>query len=424
MKQALTVARFTFKEAVRKKAFWVTNIIYIVFVIAAVFLLPMLDGATGGMDIDITAHPGTYRGALAFLLDESQSPMLAGLSEAIENTGMEVIMISAEQLDATLDRVREHDNAAVVHISEEEGMHANIIMRDIMSATRFPASAVGEIINDVYRWNQFDQFLDSEDMTQVEIVMESQVHVGSTQLQDFTNMVAAMALMTVMFMSVYAYGSSVAMSVATEKSTRVMETLIVSARPSRILVGKCVGMGLVGLVQMVGILSLAGILGLLRTMALAPMMQDMAATESTSMTIPLPVAGMLLLYFLMGYALFAMINSMCGAMVSKVEDLNSALLPVSLIAVGSFYVGGLGPMLMGGGDVGRGLMLVPFTSAFAAPSVLLSGDFDWGLIALSVAIMLASIALLSWISGKVYSASVLHYGSRLKLSDLGKLMKK
>jgi ABC-2 type transport system permease protein len=363
---------------------------------------------------------GTYEDAVAFLLDESESPLFDGLEEVLRGTGMEIHVIAANELAATRDRLQDFDNAAVVHITEQDdgGLLANIVTHNLMSMGRFPIGAVEEILNYVIRWNQFH--MAGHDIEIAETILRSSVDVMGTQVQDIANMVIAMALMMLMFMTVYAYGSAVAMSVATEKSTRVMETLIVSAKPSRILVGKCVGMGAVGLAQLVGVLMLGGILGAVSS---GGDMMDMAASGDVVMPeITLAIAGLLVLYFLMGYALFAMINSMCGAMVSKMEDLNSALMPAALIAMGSFYVGGYVPMF-GGGDVSDMVMLIPFTAPFAAPTVLLSGDIDWRLIGMSVLFTMLGIVVLSWISGKVYSASVLHYGSRLKFKDLRRLIK-
>ena len=74
---------------------------------------------------------------------------------------------------------------------------------------------------------------------------------------DMTGYILGLALTMVVFFAVYYYGYGVAMSVASEKTSRVMETLIVSAKPSRILLGKCLGMGVIGLCQL-GLFLLVG----------------------------------------------------------------------------------------------------------------------------------------------------------------------
>src|SRR5690606_11215873 len=67
---------------------------------------------------------------------------------------------------------------------------------------------------------------------------------------DITGYSLGIVLTLLMFFAVYYYGYGVAMSVASEKTTRVMETLVVSAKPSRILLGKCIAMGVLGLIQL------------------------------------------------------------------------------------------------------------------------------------------------------------------------------
>ncbi|MCL2446462.1 MAG: ABC transporter permease [Oscillospiraceae bacterium] len=412
MRQSWLVARFTFREAVRKRAFWITNIIYLIMLLGMMIVMPLVGGMDGDMNLNF--GEGGFGNATAYLLDESSSHYLEPVRHSLQEQGMTVVVITPAQLDESLAAITEDSGAAVVHItvSEHGALHAEIIMRDMMS--RFPANGVGALINLEFRHAQLiEAGVEHEVSTRI---LQSEVIVEPTWQAGFAAMGASLVLMMIMFMSVHSYGTSVAMSVATEKSTRVMETLIVSAKPPRILVGKVIGMGSVGLVQMLGLITIAGLLGGLTSSADAPIEMSMG-------DINLWVAPLLLLYFLAGYALYALINAMLGAMVSKLEDLNSALAPAAIVTMISFYAGGLGPMITGGGQVGRAVMFIPFTAPFAAPTVLLSGDLDTSVVLPSMLILVGSVIFLSWIAGKVYSASVLHYGSRLKYKDVGKLVK-
>lgn len=413
-KQVMTVAGFTFRDAVRKKSFWVTNILYIVVVLGASLLLPSLTG--GGSSTDYLAEyfdgASYHHGYTCYYLDESGEPLLEGAAGALADTGMEVLPITAEELETYLDLVREDSSAAVLLLRGGEFTSAVIYTKDYMSG--FPAGSVEEILNFTYRTASFAA-AGYEEETSREILATG-LMVTSAPLQNISNYVVGMALMMMMFMTIYVYGYGVAMSVATEKSTRVMETLIVSAKPSRVLLGKCLGMGAVGLAQLGGVLLLA-----------VASMKWLVPSDGLGGGLALPDlsferVALLVLYFLLGYALFSMINSMCGAMVSKMEDLQSAMMPAALVSLLSFY--GAGGVSIGGGGLSSKLtMLIPFTAPYAAPNVLLSGEYDRGLIAASVGILLVTIALVSYISGKVYSASVLHYGGRLKFSDIRRMLK-
>jgi ABC-2 type transport system permease protein len=285
-----------------------------------------------------------------------------------------------------------------------------------------PASLVWETLNTAYRAHLFDTL--GYDRAQAAGVLQSALPLVTVMAdpQGMSNYIAGMALMLLMFMTIYVYGYGVAMSVATEKSTRVMETLIVSAKPSRILLGKCLGMGFVGLLQLAGVLLLS---------AGGAKIFIPGGTFGGGIGLPSLTLGKALLlvaYFLMGYALFSMINSMCGAMVSKMEDLQSAMMPAALISVFSFYGGfyvTMGASMMGGGSAGadKVVMLIPFTAPFAAPGVLLADSASQSTIAASVGILLGTIVLVSFISGRVYSASVLHYGSRLRFADVKRMVR-
>ena len=222
----------------------------------------------------------------------------------------------------------------------------------------------------------------------------------------------------VMFFAVYYYGNGVAMSVAAEKTSRVMETLIVSAKPSRILAGKCLGMGAVGLLQLGGLL----VFGIFCYETLFPKEIKIQGMEFSLTGISGSVVLLLLLYFILGYALYAVLNSVCGAAVSRIEDLNSALLPVSILVIVGFYLGYFTSIAGGGSSALAALaMYLPISSPFAVPFKLLSGGIEPGQIGLSIAFLMGSIVLVAFVSARIYSVSVMHYGSTVKWKDIKKM---
>jgi len=427
LRQVRTVAGFTFSEAVRRKSFWVTNAIYAVLILAACLLLPRLGGGSAGMAVtdladgvnltEIASMTGGGQGMECYLLNSSMELREAA---SLLETGLQLTVkpITPDETQAALAAVREGKNAALVEISGTEPPQVKITTKDPFST--FPAQAVWEALNKAYQVNQFAALgygiEETAGILRSALPLVTEMAAG----QSMSNYIASIALAMLMFMTIYIYGYGVAMSVATEKSTRVMETLIVSAKPARILLGKCIGMGLVGLSQLAGVLLFSG--GCAK--AFIP-----GGTFGGGFELPSLTAGkaaLLVLYFLLGYALFSMINSMCGAMVSKMEDLQSAMAPAALISVFSFYGGylttGITPALGNGAATSRVTMLIPFTAPFAAPNALLNDDLPPGLLAASIALLLAAILIVAAISGKVYAASVLHYGSKLKFSDIKRMI--
>ncbi len=233
---------------------------------------------------------------------------------------------------------------------------------------------------------------------------------------DITGYALGIVLTMIIFFAIYFYGYGVAMSVASEKTSRVMETLIVSTKPSRILLGKCIAMGTLGLIQL-SIFILAAALGY----------NLLIPDDFTISGVPLALSSftpasalLILVYFLLGYALFAMINSVCGATVSRAEDLQSAMMPSVLISMISFYAAYM-VMFMPDQGIRRIVTYIPFTSAFIMPFRLLNENVAPIDIGISVVLLLVAIILVAMVSVRLYSASVLHYGQRLKIKDMFKL---
>ena len=243
---------------------------------------------------------------------------------------------------------------------------------------------------------------------QIPVVTET---VGTMNL---TGYVLGIVVTLIMFFAIYMYGYWVAMSVASEKTSRVMETLVVSCKPSRILIGKCLGMGALGLFQMAIFLVIAG-LGLQFFM---PGGLSLGGMPLSFDALNVHNALLLVVYFILGYALYALLNSVCGATVSRAEDIQAALTPVMMITLLAFYVAYFGAILPGGGALRTAATYIPFTSPFVMPFRLLNETVSAGELIGSMAILLASIAAIAALSIRLYTVSVLHYGQRLKLGQL------
>ncbi|MDR0530986.1 MAG: ABC transporter permease [Oscillospiraceae bacterium] len=419
-KQIMAVAGFTFREAVRRKSFWVTNGIFFLLILAACIILPQMGGSGGAGPGEEALEGGAApdAGYTCYLINDSAVLSDAGdvLAQRLE---FDVRPVDAAQKAEILGKIRADGQVLLLELGAEQPPEVTITTKDFMSAA--PTDAIWQAMANLYRVHAFAQL--GYDAAQSEAIVQTQLPLaqefaGGTNVSNYA---AGMALMLMMFLTIYIHGYGVAMSVATEKSTRVMETLIVSAKPTRILLGKCIGMGLVGLSQMLGVLLFSTACAKL----LVPPGGFGPGIALPSMTFVRAV--LLVVYFLLGYALFSMINSMCGAMVSKMEDLQSAMMPASMVSVFSFYGGyfamGVGPAVYSAGSVGKLMMYIPFTAPYAAPGILLGGDYTPGLVAASIGGMIVAIVLVAWISSKVYAASVLHYGGRLKFGEVRKLIK-
>ena len=111
-------------------------------------------------------------------------------------------------------------------------------------------------------------------------------------------------------------------------------------------------------------------------------------------------------------------NAVSGATVDKIEDLNTAMMPVMVISMGAFYLSYFTAIMGTTYDYLVNLsMYIPFSAPFIMPFVLLNGEVsDWQIL-LSLASLILTIVLIAAIGIRIYTASVMHYGKRLKIKD-------
>ena len=213
-----------------------------------------------------------------------------------------------------------------------------------------------------------------------------------------------------MFITILIYGMWVATGVATEKSSRVMELMISAASPRQLVLGKVVGIGGAGLTQYTAIaIPAVLVLAFQHQIALAVLGESGAGLPIGGLTI-----GLLLAYgafFLMGFTLFAFVYAAVGSFVSRPDDLQTLSLPLSLVAMGG-YVSALVVLLGGGGVVGKVASFVPPFSPFAMLARLMVSSVQPWEVALSVAILLATIAIVALATVRIYATGVLLYGQR------------
>ena len=418
MKQIGISMQYTFNDAIRKKAFKISTII-VVLLIALLCALPRViasfDDGDNSAEEEQTAA-ASYAGKCYYIDDQNLIP---GGAEALKSyfTNTEILTGSGESLDQYKDEIGEDGTVSAIVITKSETSAVpgiQIITKDFMSGISGDGAA--EALTEAYVSDLLTaQGVAPEtiELTKTKLTYESQM-AGSMNLSGY---IMGILVTVLIFYAIYYYGYGVSMSIATEKTSRVMETLVVSAKPSHILIGKCLGMGLLGICQFVIVL-LSGVL----------LYKLFIPENFARMGMPLTLdaftyksAILIGVYFLLGYALYAVLNAVCGASVSKIEDLNSAMMPVMLVAMLSFFIGYFTAISGSGSSLFQKIaMYVPFCSPFILPFRLLNGDVAALDITISIALLIAAIIIITIISIRIYSASVLHYGKRMKWKEMYK----
>ena len=194
----------------------------------------------------------------------------------------------------------------------------------------------------------------------------------------------------------FAYGYWVAAGVVEEKSSRVVEVLLATLRPSHLLRGKILGIGLLGLLQLL----LIGLVGLFASNAVGSLEFPSGAIATM---------GVVLVWFVLGFFFYAGLFAVAGSIVTRQEDLQTTMTPLTILIVASFIIG-----LSATSDPDSTLAVVasllPFSSPLVMPTRIVLGDAaPWEVMA-SLAISLVSTAALIPIATKIYSRALLRPG--------------
>lgn len=406
-----SVFRFTFLEGVRKKAFIVSTVIICVLLLAMCFVLRLLasDGGSTGEQIGQSVEPDSA----CYVVERGEK--VPGLIEALSAARPDIRFTLGEegQLDAYQSQIEEDGGVYALVVEGAAGQLPSLTFYTQSFMSSMPVDDISQTVKNAYVAARFaaQGVPDSlTELTTAQLPVTTQT-VGSLNP---TGYVLGILVTVLMFFAIYMYGYWVAMSVASEKTSRVMETLVVSCKPSRILIGKCLGMGVLGLFQLAIFLIVAGV-GLQFIM---PGGLNLGGMPLSLESLNVGNALLLVVYFVLGYALYALLNSVCGATVSRAEDIQAALTPVMMITMIAFFVAYYGAILPGGGGLTTVATYVPFTSPFVIPYRLLNEAVPVGELVGSIAILLIAIVAVAALSIRLYTVSVLHYGQRLKLGQL------
>jgi ABC-2 type transport system permease protein len=228
-------------------------------------------------------------------------------------------------------------------------------------------------------------------------------------------MIGVSILFFVMYLVIMLYGMNVARSIIEEKTSRIFEVLLATIRPEAMMAGKIVGVGSVGLTQ-VGIWLVA----LLVLAAAARGVHLFGDPLSIALTASQVV--FFLIFFILGYAFYSSIAAALGAMTNSEQELQQLNMFLVLPLLFCFVM--LGPLLTApDSTAARVLALIPpFTPLLMYLRVCLGHPAHWE-VALSIALTLATIYGIIWVTSRIYRIGVLMYGKRPSLPEIFRWLK-
>ncbi|MBK9033620.1 MAG: ABC transporter permease [Myxococcales bacterium] len=228
-------------------------------------------------------------------------------------------------------------------------------------------------------------------------------------------MIVGYAVMFVLYMAIILYAVNVLRSVVQEKTNRVVEIMVAAAKPRALMLGKILGVGAVGLVQVSIWVAMAVL-----SMKFRGQLLGVVGVEAGGWSVP-PLRAVdvvvVLVYFVLGYFFYAALYAALGAMVSNDQEAQQVQTPVAMLLV----VPVLCVQLVAGdprGTAAQVLTMVPFSAPVLMPMRWLLGGATGAELITSMAVLAASTWLVAIVAARIYRVGILMYGKRPSLREL------
>lgn len=407
MKNLWIVASFTIKEALKRKSLIISTIVILLFIVVG-FNVPKIVKLFGGDPFDekvlVIDEGNLFEGTITNL---NEVPDL-GYTFEVTNEKLNEEQIKAkleDDFDTCIKFYKSGNNVKMEYIVENAFMNEQIVSQTLIST-----------FTNLYSNVQITKLnITSEQIAAI----EPQFDVEFIQTGDESasgNIFIMMMVSLVLFYAIVFCAQQVSTSITTEKTSKIIETLVTSTDSKTIVLGKTLGIGIIGLVQLTLIIVTAVIS--------ANVFMDKSILEGLfDLQNITPKLGIItLVYFLLGYTLYSLGFALVGSTVSKPEDVQSANGPISIIAVIGFYLSYFS-MMNPTSSINKISGLLPISSPFSMPLRIMMGIATTGELIASLAILLATACLVAFIAVKVYSATMLNTGSKISLKQAIKMSK-
>ena len=409
MKDLFLVASFTFKDLVKRKSFIISNIIILLIIVLG-FNVPGIiknisnnDDTFGKTKITIVDSKNIYEGTL-----ESLKQLELGYDIEIINEEIEI--------DEVKEKIKNEEIEDVLYVDKKDDMiDIQYVIQSEALTTIMPEDLI-MIMQTTYQNLQISKLnVTPEQLAAITIPF----NIGITQAEENktgNNILPMMLLSIVLFYAIYFFAYQVSSSITTEKTSKIIETLVTSTSPKTIVLGKTLGIGLAGVMQT--------IITVLVALISAKLFLDseMIDLVLNSINLSASVAVITIVYYILGYSLFALLYALTGSTVAKPEDVQSANGPVAILAVIGFYLAYF-TMMNPASSLNQIAAIVPLSSPFCMPFRVMMGLSSTSEIAMSLAILVITILVVAKVSIKIYSSAILNYGSKLDFKDMFKMYK-
>lgn len=294
--------------------------------------------------------------------------------------------------------------------------------------------------------NQLEQIIEHQKLKAVGIDLtilseaQSTVHIstkiiteggGTTNSKAEASMGIGFVCGILIYMFIFMYGTMVMRGVIEEKTSRIVEVIISSVKPFQLMMGKILGVALVGLTQFalwilltIAIASFAELMFMdegSMTTELNSTQQSIILSELSNLTGGINLMQIFvsfIFYFLAGYLMYSSLFAAVGSAVDAEADTQQFVLPITIPLILAFIL--IQPIMENpDGPLAFWMSIIPFTSPVIMMVRLPFGVATWEL-ALSMGVLILSFVLTTYLAGKIYRTGILMYGKKTSYKELWK----
>ena len=403
MRDLFTVAKFTIKDMVKRKSFIISNLIILLFIVIG-FNIPNIiklfineDSSTAGTNMLIVDSENIFENTLTNL-----NEIDLGYNFTITNENLSFEDIKTKVENAEIDE-------AIIISNKDNQINIEYIVKNLTMIEAVPESIVNTL-SSLYTNLQISKLGLTPEQIQ-SMSPNFTFEMKQTENQEVQgNPIVMMLISLVLFYAIYFCAYQVSSSITTEKTSKIIETLVTSTTPKTIVLGKTIGIGIVGIIQIVAIIATALISNAL-------FLEEGILDGIIDFDNVTPFLGFItLIYFILGYAVYALLYALTGSTVSKPEDVQSANGPVAIIVIIGFYLSYF-TMMNPTSELNQVAAILPISSPFCMPFRVMMGIATTSEILISIAVLAITIFIVAKISIKIYSQAILNYGSKISLKD-------
>ncbi len=410
MRDLKTVIAFTIKDMVQRKSFIISTLIILVLIVIGFNIPNIMKALTNGEEsssadkVLVVDSTNLFEGTL-----ENLNQMELGDEFQVTNDN-----VSFEEIKTKIEN-KDIDEAILIEQKDDGTYTLRYIVENKTQVVSVPEDIINAV-STIYANLQISKL----GLTQEQILSLApnfEVSIEQTEEQEVSGNIGVMMIMSlILFYAIYFCAYQVSSSITTEKTSKIMETLVTSTSPRTIVLGKTIGIGIVGLIQVCLIVGVA----LISAKAfLEPGLLE-AVLDMSKFTPYLAIIT--IVYFILGYFAYALLYALTGSTVSKPEDIQSANTPVAILAVIGFYLAYF-TMMNPTSELNQFAAIFPISSPFCMPFRIMMGIASTSEVILSIVVLLITILIIAKVAIKIYSNAILNYGTKMTFKDIVKVYK-